>query len=66
VIAGVSHGNAPAWADRLEKLMREAFPVSELIQAEVGPVFGTHAGPGVVSVSLFQPTGDEGALIAPL
>jgi fatty acid-binding protein DegV len=40
--------------------------VSELIQAEVGPVVGTHAGPGVVSVSLFQPAGDEAALIAPL
>ncbi|HEY4572410.1 MAG TPA: DegV family protein, partial [Thermoanaerobaculia bacterium] len=66
VIAGVSHGNAPAWADRLEKLVRETFPVSELIQAEVGPVVGTHAGPGVVSVSLFQPAGDEAALIAPL
>jgi DegV family protein with EDD domain len=66
VIAGVSHGNAPAWADRLEKLVRGAFPVSELIQAEVGPVVGTHAGPGVVSVSLFQPAGDEAGLIAPL
>jgi len=66
VIAGVSHGNAPAWADRLEKLVREAFPVSELIQAEVGPVVGTHAGPGVVAVSLFQPAADETALIAPL
>ena len=66
VIAGVSHGNAPAWADRLEKLLRDAFPVSELIQAEVGPVVGTHAGPGVVSVSLFQPAADETALISPL
>jgi DegV family protein with EDD domain len=66
VIAGVSHGNAPAWADRLEKLVREAFPVSELIQAEVGPAVGTHAGPGVVSVSLFQPAADEAALVAPL
>lgn len=66
VIAAVSHGNAPAWADRLERLVREAFPVSELIQAEVGPVVGTHAGPGVVSVSLFQPAGDEAGLIAPL
>jgi DegV family protein with EDD domain len=66
VIAGVSHGNAPAWADRLEKLLREAFAVSELIQAEVGPVVGTHAGPGVVAISLFQPMGDEAALIAPL
>jgi DegV family protein with EDD domain len=66
VVAGVSHGNAPAWADRLEKSVRDAFQVSELIQAEVGPVVGTHAGPGVVSVSLFQPEGDEAGLIAPL
>ncbi|HEY0511258.1 MAG TPA: DegV family protein [Thermoanaerobaculia bacterium] len=66
VIAGVSHGNAPAWADRLESLLRESLPVSELIQAEVGPVVGTHAGPGVVAVSLFQPASDEAALIAPL
>jgi DegV family protein with EDD domain len=66
VIAGVSHGNAPAWADRMEQLMRQTFTVSELIAAEVGPVIGTHAGPGVISVSLFQPEGDEAGLIAPL
>jgi DegV family protein with EDD domain len=66
VVAGVSHGNAPAWADRLEKLVREAFSVLELVQAEVGPVVGTHGGPGLVSVSLFQPVDDEAALIAPL
>jgi DegV family protein with EDD domain len=66
VIAGVSHGNAPAWADRMEKLMRQTFTVSELIEAEVGPVIGTHAGPGAISVSLFQPVGDEAGLIAPL
>jgi len=66
VIAGVSHGNAPAWADRLEKLVREAFSVLELVQAEVGPVVGTHGGPGLVAVSLFQPVDDEAALIAPL
>jgi DegV family protein with EDD domain len=66
VVVGVSHGNAPAWADRLEKLVRETFAVSELIQAEIGPVVGTHAGPGCVAISLFQPTGDEAALIAPL
>jgi DegV family protein with EDD domain len=66
VIVGISHGNAPAWADRLEKRVRETFAVSELIQAEVGPVVGTHVGPGGVSISLFQPMGDEAALIAPL
>jgi DegV family protein with EDD domain len=66
VIVGISHGNAPAWADRLEKRVRETFAVSELIQAEVGPVVGTHVGPGGVSISLIQPMGDEAALIAPL
>lgn len=66
VIAGVSHGNAPAWADRLEKLLRDAFAVTELIQAEVGPVVGTHAGPGVVAVSLFQPEEDEAGWIGAL
>ncbi|MFY9825241.1 MAG: DegV family protein, partial [Thermoanaerobaculia bacterium] len=66
VVAGVSHGNAPAWADRLERLLRDTFQISELIQAEVGPVVGTHSGPGVVAVSVFQPEGDEAALIAPL
>jgi DegV family protein with EDD domain len=66
VFAGVSHGNAPAWADRMEKLLRDAFSVTELIQAEVGPVVGTHAGPGVVAVSIFQPEEDEASWIAPL
>jgi DegV family protein with EDD domain len=66
VVVGLSHGNAAAWADRLEKLVRDAFPVAELIAAEVGPVVGTHGGPGVVGISLFQPEGDEAALFAPL
>jgi DegV family protein with EDD domain len=66
VVVGLSHGNAAAWADRLEKLVRDAFPVAELIAAEVGPVVGTHGGPGVVGISLFQPEGDEAALFGPL
>ncbi|HSS47910.1 MAG TPA: DegV family protein [Thermoanaerobaculia bacterium] len=66
LVAGVSHGNAPAWADRLERRLRDTFQITELIQAEVGPVVGTHSGPGVVAVSVFQPEADETALIAPL
>jgi DegV family protein with EDD domain len=66
VVVGLSHGNAPVWADRLEALLRQRFQVSELIEAEVGPVVGTHAGPGVVSAAAFQPEGDEAELIAPL
>lgn len=66
LIAGICHGNAPAWADRLERLVRDTFQVSELIQAEVGPAVGTHAGPGVIALIAFQPEGDEAGLIAPL
>ena len=66
IVAGVCHGNAPAWADGLERLLRDAFQVSELIQAEVGPAVGTHAGPGVVAVFAFQPEEEEIGLIAPL
>ena len=50
----------------MEGLLRQRFKVSELIEAEVGPVVGTHAGPGVVSAAAFQPQGDEAELIAPL
>jgi fatty acid-binding protein DegV len=40
--------------------------VTELIQAEVGPVVGTHTGPGVVGVAVFQPEEAEAGWIAPL
>jgi DegV family protein with EDD domain len=65
VIAGISHANAPVWADRLRALVRDQFEVAELIQTEVGPVVGANVGPGVVGVCLFQPTAEELGWIAP-
>ena len=65
VIAGISHANAPVWADRLRALVRDQFQVAELIQTEVGPVVGANVGPGVVGACVFQPTEEELALIAP-
>ncbi|HET9226056.1 MAG TPA: DegV family protein [Thermoanaerobaculia bacterium] len=65
VIAGISHANAPVWADRLRALVRDQFQVAELIQTEIGPVVGANVGPGVVGACVFQPTGEELALIAP-
>ena len=59
VIAGISHANAPVWADRLRALVRDQFQVAELIQTEVGPVVGANVGPGVVGVCLFQPSEEE-------
>jgi DegV family protein with EDD domain len=66
VLAGICHANAPAWADSLERLLRENFPITDLIQAEVGPVVGANVGPGAVGVMVFQPTEEELRWIAPL
>jgi DegV family protein with EDD domain len=66
VVAGIAHAKAPVWADRLRLLIEESFQVSELLITEMGPVVGTHAGPGAVGAVLFQPTADELPLIAPL
>lgn len=59
VVAGISHANAPVWADRLRALVRDQFQVAELIQTEIGPVVGANVGPGVVGVCVFQPTEEE-------
>jgi DegV family protein with EDD domain len=64
VVAGISHANAPVWADRLRAMLRDRFQVAELIQTEVGPVVGANVGPGVVGVCLFQPTEEESGWIA--
>jgi DegV family protein with EDD domain len=66
VIAGVAHAKAPVWADRLRELLTGAFDVRELLVTEMGPVVGTHAGPGTVGAVVFQPTSEELALVAPL
>lgn len=65
VVAGISHANAPVWADRLRALVRDQFQVAELIQTEVGPVVGANVGPGVVGVCLFQPREEELAWVTP-
>lgn len=66
LLAGICHANAPAWADNLERLLRESFQIADLIQAEVGPVVGANVGPGAVGVMVFQPTDEELKWIAPL
>jgi DegV family protein with EDD domain len=66
VVVSVAHAKAPVWADRLCELLQKSFDVTELIVAEMGPVVGTHAGPGTVGAAIFQPTADELPLVAPL
>jgi len=64
VLAGVAHAKAPVWADRLGQLLCDRFQVRELLRTEIGPVVGTHAGPGTVGCVVFQPTGEELELLA--
>lgn len=67
VVLLVAHAAAPVWAERLRNLLSAAFQVSELIATEMGPVVGTHAGPGTVGAALFQAeSGEEAELTAPL
>jgi DegV family protein with EDD domain len=66
VVVSIAHAKAPVWADRLRVLFEQSFGVAELFMAEMGPVVGTHAGPGTVGAALFQPTEEELPLVAPL
>jgi DegV family protein with EDD domain len=66
VIVGTGHAAAPVWAERLRTLIEGSFHVLELVQGEIGPVVGTHVGPGCVGAVMFQPTEDEIPLLAPV
>jgi DegV family protein with EDD domain len=47
---GVVHADAPANAAEVEDLLHARFPDLSIDQGELGPVVGTHGGPGVVGV----------------
>ncbi len=66
VIVGIGHAAAAEWAVRLRSLLHDTFRIHELVENEIGPVVGTHVGPGCVGAAIFQPTDDELALIGPL
>ena len=66
IIAAVAHARAPVWADRLRSQLDETYDVAEMIVTDIGPVVGTHVGPGAVGAAVFQPSEEEEALIAPL
>ncbi len=66
VIVAVAHARAPVWADRLRVLIEQRFDVREMILTDIGPVVGTHTGPGCVGGLIFQPEEDEWPLIEPV
>lgn len=46
----ISHGACREDADYLEKLIREGSPVETIITSYIGPVIGSHSGPGTVAL----------------
>lgn len=46
----IGHGDSPEKAEELKALVHEAFPDSEIQTAPIGPVIGTHTGPGMLAL----------------
>lgn len=46
----IGHGDSPEKAEELKALVQEAFPDSEIQTAPIGPVIGTHTGPGMLAL----------------
>ncbi len=63
IIACVAHARAPVWADRLRALIEKDLKVEEMISTDIGPVVGTHTGPGCVGCVAFQPDEEEWPLV---
>jgi len=59
LFAALAHASAPKWGTRLRELLETTFSIVEVIESEIGPVVGAHAGPGTVGAILFQPTDEE-------
>lgn len=51
----VQHIQAPAEARRIVERGREMFGTEPLFVSEIGPVIGTHAGPGLLGVGGIAP-----------
>jgi DegV family protein with EDD domain len=50
---GIMHADAASSADQLEAQLKPHYPDLTIDRGELGPVVGTHGGPGVVGVGVF-------------
>ena len=53
---GVQHTDAPETAERLAERGREIYGTDPVIVSEIGPVIGTHTGPGLLGVAGLRST----------
>ncbi len=53
VIAGVSHASNLVEAKNFEQLIRDNMDIVEFVMTDIGPVIGTHVGPGTLAVMIY-------------
>lgn len=63
VFVAMAHASAPKWGERLKDLVGDTFDIVEMLEGEIGPVVGAHAGPGTVGCIVFQPDDEEFELL---
>lgn len=49
----IGHGNSKENADVLANMISDRFPDAQVIIADIGPIIGAHAGPGVLALIYF-------------
>lgn len=54
VRVGLLHADAESEAASVEQTLKERLNISRLHIAELGPVIGTHAGPGTIGIAVFK------------
>ena len=54
----IAHGDAAEDAAVLEALLRERCELGEVLTLDVGPVIGSHTGPGMVAAVFWGPERD--------
>ncbi|HSN55810.1 MAG TPA: DegV family protein, partial [Candidatus Sulfomarinibacteraceae bacterium] len=59
VFVATAHASAPQWGSQLKEQLVDTFDIVEMLEGEIGPVVGAHAGPGTVGCIVFEPTDEE-------
>lgn len=54
VHVGIIHARNEEDAEQLEEAVRRRFDVAELFVSEIGPVVGTHTGPGALGMAFYR------------
>ena len=49
----ISHGDCPEDAELLANMIRKQLPIKDIIINPIGPVIGSHSGPGTLAVFFF-------------